>query len=171
MGRNRETVRRCVCRDRRQPRSAPLGGGMNQKHPRRNTKAARFVQLPMVLLDSEAVSTLGHAPFRVMVCLAANYNGKNNGNLGLTASQVADKGISKNTFYSAVAELERRGVIERTYAASRVPPRPTKYALCWLPIDDTEYSRTTRLPSHAYKSFSAPPRKKRRSRAMLRAVR
>lgn len=127
--------------------------------------------LPHRVLSHAAVKTLSHAGFRVMALLAAQYNGRNNGSLGLTATQAAESGVrSQQTFYRAIKELEERDLIERTYQASRVPPRPTMYALTWLPLDDTEYSQGTRVPSHAYKDWQAPARTPRRRKARLRAV-
>lgn len=145
---------------------------MSRRHPRRNTKAGRFARLPLSVLGSVAVTTLAHSAFRVMVCLAAQFNGGNNGDLGMTPSQAKNNGISsKNTFYAALNELECRGLIERTYPASRTPPKPTKYALTWLPVDDTDYSRRTRTASHAYKLFDQPPQKRKARKAKLKAVR
>ena len=78
--------------------------------------------------------------------------------LGLSKSQAARQNISNKTLYKALATLEERGLIERTYPASRVPPRPTMYALMWISIDDTEWSRSTRVPAHSYREWQ-PSRK------------
>lgn len=127
--------------------------------------------LPLKVLGHESVRTLNHATFRVMTLMAAQFTGYNNGSLGLTPTQAAESGVSSDkTFYGAVRELEVRGLIERTYPASRVPPRPTMYALAWMAIDDTEFSTKTRLPSHGYREWKAPPRKQRQRRPKLRAV-
>lgn len=127
--------------------------------------------LPLKVLGHESVRTLNHAAFRVMTLMAAQFTGYNNGALGLTPAQAAESGISSDkTFYRAIRELEARGLIERTYHASRVPPRPTMYALTWVSIDDTEYSSKTRLPSQGYREWKAPPRQKRHRKPRLRAV-
>ena len=125
----------------------------------------------MRVLATPAVTTLSHAAFRVMALLAAQYRGRNNGNLGLTYGQAANAGIaSKNTFYNALRQLEEHGLIERTYPSSRVPARPTMYALAWWPLDDTEYSQSTRLASHAYKEWQPSQPKQRRKAVKLTAV-
>ncbi len=132
---------------------------MTARHPRRKTTAARFAMLPVKVLEHVAVTTLSHATFRIMALLAAQYHGGKNGALGITSSQAAENGIgSDNTVYKALRTLEERGLIEQTYPASRVPPRPTMYALTWVSVDDTSWSQSTRLPSHTYRNWH-PPRK------------
>lgn len=113
----------------------------------------RFAMLPLKVLESEAVRTLTHAAFRVLLLFAAQYNGHNNGALGVTASQAQEAGIGRNTFYRSLRALEEHGLIELTARASRVPPRPSMYSLAWWGIDDTEYSQKRFKPSHAYKSW------------------
>jgi hypothetical protein len=127
---------------------------MSRRHPRRSNSAGRFARLPCAVLVTLAVTTLEHAHFRVLALLAAQYNGSNNGALGLTPSQAAQSGIGSNrTLYAGLRALEARGLIERTYQASRVPPRPTMYALTWVAVDDTDYSRAERMPTHAYQGW------------------
>jgi hypothetical protein len=127
---------------------------MSQRNQKRKTSAGRFAMLPLALLQHIAVITLTHAAFRVLVLLAAVYNGKNNGAIGITADQAADAGIgSDKTLYRALRDLEQRKLIRQTYPASRIPPRPTMWALEWLPVDDTDYSTTTRTASHDYRAW------------------
>ena len=115
--------------------------------------------LPLTVLDQAAVIKLSHAAFRILVLMAAQYHGGNNGALGITRSQAAVNGIgSDHTLYSALRTLEERGLIEQTYPASRVPPRPTMYALTWMSVDDTSWSRSTRIPAHTYRDWQ-PSRK------------
>jgi hypothetical protein len=107
--------------------------------------------LPVKVLTSDAARTLSHATFRVLVLLAAQYSGFNNGALGLTHKQALNNGIgSRHTLYRSLADLRNRGLIELTFPASRVPPRPSMFALTWLSTDDTEYSRRTRLASNQF---------------------
>ena len=131
---------------------------MSRQHPRRKTGTGRFAKLPLKVLAHDAVITLSHATFRVLVLMGAQFNGHNNGALGLSKSQAARQNISNKTLYKALATLEERGLIEQTYPASRVPPRPTMYALMWISIDDTEWSRSTRIPTHSYRDWQ-PSRK------------
>jgi hypothetical protein len=103
---------------------------------------------------TSAVITLEHAAFRVLVLFAAQYHGGNNGALGITRDQAAQNGIGSNrTLYKSIRELELRGLIDKTYPASRVPPRPAMYALTWEAVDDTAWSRSERLATHAYREW------------------
>ncbi len=132
---------------------------MSPRHFRRKRIAGCFAMLPLTVLDKAAVKTLSHAAFRVLLLMAAQYNGGNNGALGITRIQAAANGIgSHHTLYGALRTLAERGLIEQTYPASRVPPRPTKYALTWMSVDDTSWSRSTRIPTHTYRDWQ-PPRK------------
>ena len=120
----------------------------------RKAKGKRFAMLPLIVLDSQAVTTLSHAAFRVLVLLTAQFNGHNNGALGITAEQASGAGIGSNrTLYHSLAELEARRLILATYPASRVPPRPKMWALTWFALDDTRYSNATIKPTHAYREW------------------
>ncbi len=132
---------------------------MSPRHPRRKTTADRFAMLPVKILEHVAVTTLSHATFRIMALLTAQYHGHNNGALGITRNQARENGIgSDHTMYDALRTLEERGLIEQTYPASRVPPRPTMYALTWVSVDDTSWSQSTRIPAHSYREWQ-PSRK------------
>ena len=132
---------------------------MSPRHFRRKRIAGCFAMLPLTVLDKAAVKTLSHAAFRVLLLMAAQYNGGNNGALGITRIQAAANGIgSHHTLYSALRTLAERGLIEQTYPASRVPPRPTMYALTWMSVDDTSWSRSTRIAAHTYRDWQ-PSRK------------
>jgi hypothetical protein len=127
---------------------------MSRRNPKHKNSSGRFARLPVSVLEHVAVTTLSHAAFRVLVLLAAAFSGYNNGQLGLTASQAAKLGIgSDKTLYRALRDLEGRSLIALTYPASRVPPRPTMWALAWLPVDETQFSRATKTPSHAYRDW------------------
>jgi DNA-binding HxlR family transcriptional regulator len=136
---------------------------VSRRDPKRNRKSGRFAKLPLTVLGHEAVISLTHAQFRVLVLMAAQFNGYNNGALGLSKTQAEKQNITNKTLYKALRILEERGLIERTYPASRVPPRPTMYALTWTPLDDTDWSRATRTPSRTFIEWKAPPKTKRRT--------
>lgn len=127
---------------------------MSRKHPRRKTTSGRFAMLPLYVLQSPAVQTLDHPTFRVLVLLAAEYMGTNNGALGITANQAFAQGIrSHHTLYKALRELRTRGLIKITCNASRNPPRPTMHALTWLAVDDTQYSTGYFKATHNYRNW------------------
>ncbi len=120
----------------------------------RKERKQRFAMLPLDLLTHKSVTTLDHATHRVLVLLASQYHGHNNGAVGLSARQASQLGIkSDNTFYRALKELQLRGLILLTAPASRVPPRPAMFALTWQSIDDTQYSKSTNTPSLDYQEW------------------
>lgn len=132
---------------------AAIGDAVMKTQARRPS-GKRFAMLPVDLVLHVSVTTLDHGSFRTLVLLAMEYRGKNNGAIGLTREQAKAAGIgSKTTLYGALRDLIERGLIEITHHASRVPPRPAMYALNWLPVDDTEWSKKTRLASHDYRNF------------------
>lgn len=113
-----------------------------------------FAHLPCEVMNHAAVATLTHAQFRVLVLMAGQFNGHNNGAIGLTAEQAKKQGISsENTYRAALKVLEERGLIESTYPASRVPPRPKMYALTWRPVEKTKYSDPRRMATNAYRGW------------------
>lgn len=127
------------------------------KSPTRKSGVRQFALLPVDLLMDKSVTTLSHADFRVMVLLAGQYRGHNNGALGLTAEQARRAGIgSDNTLYRALKELAERGLIEQVHPASRVPPRPAMYAISWKPVDETRYTTAARTPSFSYRTWTPP---------------
>lgn len=120
----------------------------------RKQAGGRFAHLPIVVLESAAVTSLSHATFRVLVLLTAQFSGFNNGALGLTATQAAKAGIaSDRTLYKSLRELEDRRLIRMTYHSSRIPPRPTMWEITWRPLNDTPYTRSTSKASHSYREW------------------
>ncbi len=129
---------------------------MTRRHPKRKTRGERFARLPVTVLEHISVATLSHAEFRVLVILAAQFNGYNNGALGLSKTQAARQNISNKTLYRALHTLETRRLIERTYHSSRVPPRPTMFALTWIAVDDTDWSKATRVAARTFADWKPP---------------
>jgi len=129
---------------------------MVRKHPKKKSGGSRFSMVPCKVLANPDVTGLNHAAFRVLVLLAGQYKGSNNGALGLSKSQAEALGVSNKTLYRSLRALEAIDVIRQTYPASRVPPRPTMYALTWQSLDDTEYSRETRTPARLFRQSKWP---------------
>lgn len=108
--------------------------------------------VPLKVLGQSSVIGLSHASFRVLVLLAGQYDGHNNGALGLSKTQAKSQSVSNKTLYKALAKLEEIDVIRETYPASRVPPRPTMYSLTWVKMDDTDWSQATRVPARTFRN-------------------
>jgi hypothetical protein len=107
------------------------------------------------VLFSPAVVDLDHATFRLLVLLAAEFTGSNNGALGLTRQQARERGVRSADAHSrGLAELEKRGLIVMTAQAARNPSRPTQYALTWRPLNDTKHTSATRTPSFDYRTWA-----------------
>lgn len=112
--------------------------------------------VPVDVLTSAAVRTLPNVAHRVLVALAAQYHGCNNGSLTLTRRTAREYGIGDtHALAAALRELEERGLVIRTRPGSRLPPRSAMYALTWRQVDDPlrhdpHDARPTLKPAHAY---------------------
>jgi hypothetical protein len=104
-----------------------------------------FARLPIAVLQSAAWRTLNHSARSTLTVLAAQFHGRLpdgtfvNGLSVLTRKVCARYGIVHDTAVRDAAELERRGLIVRTYRAkyrSSPPQRrlASEWALGWLPI-------------------------------------
>lgn len=96
----------------------------------------RHAQLPVWLLETDAVTTLPHAAFRVLVLMCAEFNGTNNGALALTESRFRErygKGPmrGRSTLYGALDELQTRGLIVETRMGLRQRNSFSLFALAW----------------------------------------
>lgn len=111
--------------------------------------------LPLSVLRHPSVTTLHAAVRWVLVALAAQYTGRNNGALTLTRAAAREYGIaSSDTLNRGLTELERRGLVMRTDPGSYMPPRPARFALTWRPLDDTDYSCANKIPSFDYRGWT-----------------
>jgi hypothetical protein len=100
------------------------------------------------------------SPFAVklLVDLAAQYKGSNNGDLCAAWSVMHPRGWrSKETLFKSLRELEHYGMIERTRQGGR--KRATLYAITWRAIDycggKLDVS-CTRSPSGTWKNIVEP---------------
>lgn len=113
---------------------------------RRKRPVDRFARLPVVVLQSEAWRTLNHSARSTLTMLAAQYHGQLadgtivNGVSSITRKICTEFGIAHDSVHRNAAELERRGLIVRTYRAKYRSAAPAKsrlaseFALGWLPI-------------------------------------
>lgn len=121
---------------------------------RGRSSSGRFALLPQDVLKHPAVTSLSAAVFKVLVAVAAQYSGGNNGALALTRAMAREYGITSNdTLRRSLAILCSRRIIDCTDPGSHVPPRPARYSINWKPLNDTEWTRATRTPSHAYRTI------------------
>jgi DNA-binding PadR family transcriptional regulator len=101
-------------------------GRGNQEH---------FARIPVSVLQSPAVMTLNHAAFKVLVILASQWRGGNNGTLALTESFARKYGLAgRDTLYRSLRDLEQRGLIVRTRQGMKSKRLFTLWALGWESI-------------------------------------
>lgn len=118
---------------------------------KRQKQRGRFLMLPATVFESPAFRSLSHAEVRVLILLATDYDGGNNGRLALTRSQARLGGVGSNaTLDSSLRVLEQRGFIIRTDPGRMRPPQPARFALTWQAMDKTEYS-SQGAAGHAYR--------------------
>jgi hypothetical protein len=103
--------------------------------------------VPVEVLESEACRTLPGTVFKVMVVLAAQFHGSNNGSLTLPLSAARRFGVRSNdTLKRALQTLCERGLIELTHQGGLPPYGCSKYALAWRDINNPRGSLVALRP-------------------------
>jgi hypothetical protein len=98
-----------------------------------------FASVPRYVIDTPAFKSLRGNSVKLLVLLASQYKGKNNGDLIITHSFYKTSFKSSQTMYAARDELEEKGFIATnayggmSYGGCK---QPSLYALLWLPVDD-----------------------------------
>ena len=132
----------------------------NERHLR--TKGRRtsgsFLSLPHTLLHHPNFQGLRAKSVKLLIDLAAKYNGRNNGDLCAPLSIMRKKGWSSNEqLFRARNELVERGFLRVSRQGGR--NQCTLYALTWQPIDDCggklDITATTTAP-HDWKRWTPP---------------
>jgi hypothetical protein len=115
--------------------------------------------IPRDVWLSDACLTLPYYARVVLIAIAFQYAGKNNGDLSMPWSVALGFGIrSKEHLVDALRLLLERGLIVKTRQGGRRPLGPTLYALTWLPIDDVGdkiSARPTRQASNDWAAWSS----------------
>ncbi|HHA2837643.1 TPA: hypothetical protein ACOFCN_002020 [Stenotrophomonas maltophilia] len=128
------------------------------KHKGRG-KGHSFVQLPHYMIQSPQFYALSGTAVKVLLFLAGQYNGKNNGDLSATESMVSAAGVCSARGVGAVlTSLEEAGFIVKTRTGHR--RLCNLYALTWYRIDECEGKGLEVAPEHApsnvWKTKSVP---------------
>jgi len=98
----------------------------------------RFALVPLEVLQSESVRTLPNYALRVLLALAAQFNGRNNGDLSLTAAEARRFGVTSTwQLYGALDDLQRRGLVIRTRQGGKRPMGCTLYGVGWVRIHES----------------------------------
>lgn len=105
------------------------------KHKQRNRDGLRFAAMPHVVLDSPAYQSLGFAARALLLELARQFTGTNNGRLVLCRKALEPRGWnSDNTVNRAKKELIDAGLLVVTRQGQR-PNKASWYGLTWLGLD------------------------------------
>ena len=119
-----------------------------------------FLSLPHTLIDHPNFQGLRAKSVKLLIDLAAQYKGWNNGDLCAPLSIMRKKGWSSNEqLFRARNELVERGFLRVSRQGGR--NQCTLYALTWQPIDDCggklDITATTTAP-HDWKRWVPPNR-------------
>jgi hypothetical protein len=113
-----------------------------------------FAQVPVEVLTSAACCALRNYAFRVLIAIAAQYRGNNNGDLAMTRATARSFGVSSQEhLVKSLARLLECGLIQKTRQGGKKPLGPSLYAVTWQPIDDLRgkiESGATTAPTNAW---------------------
>ena len=124
------------------------------------SRKERFLGIPLSVFETEAYRSLKASSVKMLVDLAKQYNGYNNGDFTAAYSVLKKHGWkSKGTIQSAIKELIDKGFIVRTRNARFQNPNATcaLYGVTWRTIDacnDKLDIRPTKIPTNNFKNFS-----------------
>jgi hypothetical protein len=121
----------------------------------RSTTKGRFAGIPLEVGTSEAWRRASPVARALLVEVAFLYFGSNNGRLGLSARQGAERlGCSKDTAARCFRELQDRGILEASRIGkfeAKSTPLASEWRLTWKKCD-----RSGKLPSFAYRHWEPP---------------
>lgn len=120
---------------------------------------ASFAGIPRIVMESEDFKKLSGNAVKLLLALAYQYRGRNNGDLTLAWSVMHEKfGFrSPGTLQRARDEACRAGLVMQTRTGYFQNPghRCALYALTWLPIDECPGKdlevKATRLPQRRFR--------------------
>ncbi len=96
----------------------------------------RYVALPHVVIDSPSYRALGHPARSLLIDIARQYTGSNNGRLVACAKYLKPLGWNSNdTVTRALIELKESRLLIETRMGMR-PNRAAWFALGWYSLDD-----------------------------------
>lgn len=107
----------------------------NFKHRSSNRDSSGFIALPWAVVDSEAFRRLGYSACRLLIEVARQYNGRNNGQLLASRAYFEKRGINScRLIQQGKDELIVAGFLHETVKGRR-PNRASWFALTWYPLD------------------------------------
>ena len=110
----------------------------NYKHSKEKRDGGQYVALPHVVIDSPSYRALGHPARSLLVDIARQYTGSNNGRLVACAKYLRPLGWKSNdTVTRALGELKAAGLLIETRMGMR-PKRAAWFALGWYTLDNAD---------------------------------
>ncbi len=133
-----------------------------QSERRRKAKgrasSGSFVSFPHSVLKHPAFATLTTRATKLLIDLATQYRGKNNGDLSMPLSQMRNRGWnSSDQLHKAKNELLERGLILVSRQGGR--NKCSLYAVTWQPIDECKGKldiAPTHVAPHHWKRWIDP---------------
>ncbi len=114
-----------------------------------------FVMIPHFVLRSEQWADLPATSIKLLMELARQFLGFNNGDLAVTTSMLKERGwTSEATIWKHLHILEERGWIVKTRQGGK-HIGCNLYAITWWPVDDCDGKHqhpAETTPSHAWKN-------------------
>lgn len=109
-----------------------------QKSKPNGAPSGQYFALPKVVMECEDFRGLTPSATKVLIVLASQYNGRNNGDLAATEKMMKKwGGMSQGTITKVTRELVDRNLIIRTreHRKHASGAAPALYALTWLCIN------------------------------------
>lgn len=106
-----------------------------KKSARASRDVGGFAAIPWSVLDSHAYQTLSHPAKALLMEIARQYHGNDNGRMITTLAYLKPRGWTSNdTIHRAKHELLEKGLIYETVKGCR-PNKASWYAATWWAID------------------------------------
>lgn len=107
----------------------------SKRHGASSRDAGGFVPIPWMVLDSPAYLQLSHPAKSLLLEIARQFHGDDNGRMIVTLAYLKPRGwTSYDTIQRAKQELLDAGLIFETVKGHR-PHKASWYALTWLSLD------------------------------------
>jgi len=121
-----------------------------------------FLGIPKQVLESKSYLALSPHAIKLLIDIAMQFRGSNNGDLQAAFSLMRQRGWkSTSTLYKALSELEHFGFIEKSRQGGR--NRCNLFAITWRPIDDCPRAQldvgATNVASNLWKTAPKPEEK------------
>lgn len=118
------------------------------------SKTGRFLRIPYEVLKSPSYASLSPYAVKLLVDIAVQYNGRNNGDLVASISTLRNVGWNSSaTLARCLQELMEAGMIQKTRQGG-FNMGPSLYAVTWQNID--ECTNRNGNPRHEAKPTAIP---------------